>query len=96
MIQETFFRFEAAGREAEEVSRINFEPRKPRKNAIEDYKKWFEQYRIGTIHETECFFVFFLFFPIMVFHTEKSKQNFSCSRPGKIFPVLEQEKFFLF
>ena len=60
MIQETFFHFEAAGREAEEVSRINFELRKPRKNAIEDYKKWFQQYRIGTIHETECFFVLLL------------------------------------
>ena len=41
------------------------------------------------------FFVFFLFFPIMVFHTEKSKQKFSCSRLGKIFPVLEREKFCL-
>ena len=28
------------------------------------------------------------------FHTEKSKQNFSCSRLGKIFPGLDQEKFF--
>ena len=31
--------FKNSDREAEEVSRINFEPRKPRKNAIEDYKK---------------------------------------------------------
>ena len=31
-----------------------------------------------------------------VLEQEKSKQNFSRSRTGKIFPVLEQEKFFLF
>ena len=32
----------------------------------------------------------------MVFHTEKSKQNFSWSRLGKIFPGLDQEKNFLY